>query len=172
MEMYDFSFLRTGASYHFNGSITLTCGIAYVNSKSYPEVGEASVTSQYWMYEELAWKTKFHRNTLSHRWRLENRWVRNSGKTNFNNRFRYRLQYQRPFSQSTFIKSYNEIFVNLSGSLFNQNRFYLGIGMEVSSSLKVEMGYLKSHFSTFHHNAVLMAVTFNTTLRATQQRRN
>ncbi|TMU54447.1 DUF2490 domain-containing protein [Flagellimonas algicola] len=161
-EVYDFSFVRTGVSYHLSNSVILTGGIAYVNSKSYLDSGETSLTFQYWTYEEFTWKNKFNLNSLSHRWRLENRWIHNSGQTHFNNRFRYRLQFQRPIYGKTFVKSNNEVFVNLDGVFFNQNRFYVGIGRELSPDLKIELGYLKNHFQVSHHNAILMGITFTT----------
>nr|WP_299383144.1 DUF2490 domain-containing protein [Allomuricauda sp.] len=160
-ETYDFSFVRTGISYHFNTSSILTGGIAYVNSKSYTADEHTALTTQFWLYSEYCLNTNFGKNKVSHRGRLENRWITNNDGTRFNNRLRYRLQFTRSLHGKTFVKSFNELFVSLDGHWFNQNRFYLGIGRELSPNLKIDIGYLKNHFRDSHLDAIRMGLNFS-----------
>ncbi|MEX0313230.1 MAG: DUF2490 domain-containing protein [Allomuricauda sp.] len=160
-EMHDFSFLRTGISYRLNPRLTVTGGIAFVNSKDYDESFRSSSIQQYWLYEEFSIKNKFRRNTLSHRWRLENRWINEPNKTYFRNRIRYRLQFSRPLYGKTFVKTFNEVFFNLNGpSFFNQNRFYLGIGQILTPTFKVDVGYLKTHFTKRKYGTFRMGLAY------------
>lgn len=160
LETYDFSFLRTGISYQLAPSLICTGGVAILNSNAYTHDQDVVVTSQFWIYEEVTLKSTVEPYQLSHRWRLENRWITKEQGTTFNNRFRYRLQYSQPIYGKTFIKTSNEIFLNLKGHIFNQNRFYLGIGQELSPSFKVEIGYLKNHFKSSHFDAISMGIGF------------
>lgn len=164
-ETYDFFFIRTGITYHFNDKSSFTGGIAYVNSKSYPETGIATNTKQYWIYEQFTLKTAIAKNNLSHRFRLENRWINKPETTYFTNRFRYRLQYTRPISRNVYFKTSNELFVNLDNHWFNQNRFYIGLGRKLTPNLKIDLGYLKNHFRNSALDAVLMGLNFNIDLR-------
>ncbi|MCL6267228.1 DUF2490 domain-containing protein [Flagellimonas myxillae] len=165
-DSYDFSFIRTGASFHFNKTTTLTGGIAHVNTKTYMDTGETSHIYQYWIYEEFSLKQPLRRGVLSHRWRLENRWIRNNNETHFNNRARYRLLFHRPIRGNYYITTFNELFVNLSGAFFNQNRFYIGLGRALSPNLKVDIGYLKNHFPHSYLGAIRMGISFTLDVRS------
>lgn len=164
-EQYHFSFIRTGVTYQFNSKTFLTGGVAYVHSKSYTDFGETTTTNQYWLYEEFSLKPKFGRGILSHRWRLENRWINNADGTQFKNRARYRLQFTHPLNASMFIIMSNEVFANLKGQWFNQNRFHLGIGRKLSPSFKADIGYIKVHFKDSHLGAFRMGLNFTTDFR-------
>ncbi|WP_420602895.1 DUF2490 domain-containing protein [Flagellimonas sp.] len=162
LEKYDFSFIRTGISYQLSKSSIFTGGVAFLVSKNYSEIHETTKTYQYWVYEQFALKSKFKRNIISHRWRLENRWIKSDQKKHWNNRFRYRLQFVRPIYNDTYVKSFNEIFLSLDHSFFNQNRFYIGFGQILSPAIHIEIGYLKNHFKYSDRNFIRMAVTFRT----------
>ena len=43
---------------------------------------------------------------------------------------------------------YDEIFLNISNSPFNQNRLYGAIGYQINDNTNIQLGYLK------HHNTV------------------
>lgn len=157
-EQYEFAFFRTGISYQFSKSSIFTTGVAYLRSKNYTGSEEFKNASQFWVYEEFTLK----KNAVSHRWRLETRWKKNAENLHINNRIRYRLQYNRSFYKNVYIKSFNEIFLNLERPLFNQNRFYIGLGQTLTPSIKIDVGYLKNHFKNSDHNVIRMGITFKT----------
>lgn len=160
-EMYDFSFIRTGVSYRLNPRSVITGGIAYVNSKVYNESSRSSSAHQYWLYEEFVFEHNLEGTALAQRWRLEHRWINQLNDINFRNRLRYRLRLIRPIYGKTFIKTSNEVFFNLNGaSFFNQNRFYIGIGRELTPTLKVDLGYLKNHFKYRHHDTIRISFAY------------
>ncbi len=172
-ETRDFTFVRTGISHRLNPTSAITVGIAYVNSKVYNELSEPSLTFQYWLYEEFVLNNNLGRNILSHRWRLENRWIHQSGNTQFKNRFRYRLQFTRLIYGRTFVKSFNEIFFNLNDtSFFNQNRFYIGVGQILTPSLKVDVGYLKNHFRNRNYGTIRMGLAYTLDFRRKETAQN
>ncbi|AWX45040.1 hypothetical protein HME9304_02048 [Flagellimonas maritima] len=157
-EKYEFAFIRTGISYKLSKSSTLTTGIAYLSSRNYTGSEEFRNATQFWVYEEYALKTKL----FSHRFRLETRWKKNADDLHINNRLRYRFQYITPIYKNVHLRTFNEYFVNLEKPLFNQNRFYVGLGQTITPSIKVDIGYLKNHFQKSDHDVVRMSLIFKT----------
>lgn len=155
-EQYEFAFIRTGVSYHVGRKSKLTAGIAYLNSKDYAEISKSA--SQFWIYEEYTLKM----NSFSHRLRLETRWKKRQENLSINHRVRYRLLYTRSLYGKMYIKSFNELFLNINGPIFDQNRFYVGIGRTLTPSLKIDIGYLKNNFRHSDNDVVRMGLTFKT----------
>ncbi|MEM7485284.1 MAG: DUF2490 domain-containing protein [Bacteroidota bacterium] len=161
-EKYEFAFVRTGLSYKINNSSALTAGVAYLSSKNYTGSEEFQNATQFWVYEEYSLKSKSKRNKISHRWRFETRWKKNANNVRVNNRLRYRFQFIRPLYKNVHFRTFNEFFINIEPQLFNQNRFYIGLGQTITPSLKVDIGYLKNHFDKSDHDVVRMSLTFKT----------
>lgn len=161
-ETYGFSFVRTGLSYELNTASTLTGGVAYLDSRNLDELQEVETVSQFWLYGEYDLANKFKKGSLSHRWRLENRWITDDQGTAFNQRARYRLQYVRPVHKNTYIKAFNEVFFNLEEPIFNQNRFFIGVGQTLSPSIKVDIGYFKINLNDSDFDLIRMGLSFTT----------
>ncbi|MDC6367118.1 MULTISPECIES: DUF2490 domain-containing protein [Flavobacteriaceae] len=164
LENYNFSFFRTGISYQASKSSTLTGGVAFLNSSSYSEENIVKNSSQIWFYGEYTFKTKLGEDILAQRVRLENRRKIHSENPNVNNRLRYRLQYVKPINSKTYLRSFNELFLHLEGTAFDQNRLYIGMGQKLSKSLKMDIGYLKRFFKNSNEGMVRMELTFNVDL--------
>lgn len=92
---------------------------------------------------------------ISHRLRLEQRFIESADDNFFVQRFRYRFELLKPiqkieekFVEGFFAMLQNEVFLNvqnkekLNGNLFDQNRLLLGGGYRVSKNLDIELGYL------------------------------
>jgi hypothetical protein len=161
-EKYEFAFIRTGVTYQFNEASTFTTGIAFLSSKNYTGSEDFKNATQFWVYEQYTLTSKSKGNIISHRWRLETRWKKNADELHINNRIRYRFQYMKPIYKNIHIRSFNELFFNLESPLFNQNRFYIGLGQTLSPSIKIDIGYVKNHFSNSDHDAIRMSLTFKT----------
>ena len=161
-EKYEFAFIRTGISYQLNQSSSFTTGVAFLSSKNYTGSQDFKNATQFWVYEQYTLTSRSKTNIISHRWRLETRWKKNADDLHINNRLRYRFQYVKPIYKNVHIKTFNELFLNLENPLFNQNRFYIGLGQTLSPSIKIDIGYLKNHFKNDAHDVVRMSLTFKT----------
>ena len=60
---------------------------------------------------------------------------------------------------------YDEIFLNLQGDVYGQNRLYAALGVNVTDNLSVQAGYLKNHFPTRNYDRLQIGVIFNPDLR-------
>ena len=88
--------------------------------------------------------------SLSHRYRLEQRFV----EEDFKLRFRYFLSLKIPLkiketgTSPLYLSAYNEIFLNSKSSIFDRNRVYGGLGYNLSENIKIELGYINQFFET------------------------
>lgn len=161
LDKYGFFFFRTGASYKISKASRFTGGFALLNSNSYLEPNDVVNTNQLWLYGEYTLKTKFNQNTLAHRFRFENRRLINTEDSKVNNRIRYRLQYTRPLYRDIYFKAFNEVFLNLEGKAYSQNRIFIGVGRELSPSLKVDIGYFNQGFKNYSEDMIRLGLYFN-----------
>jgi hypothetical protein len=157
----DNQFVRLGLTYEIGPGVSITAG--YIHQ--YSELFNNIPISENRPYEEITFKNKFKKLSIAHRYRIEHRWVNIDGSTVFSNRMRYRLMIWHPIYKGLYAKFFNEIFLNLKEPVFNQNRFHLGLGYAFHHNLKLELGYLKNHFSATDFDIFRIGIIFNTDLR-------
>ncbi|RDY58671.1 DUF2490 domain-containing protein [Flagellimonas nanhaiensis] len=161
LDQYGFSFVRTGVTRQLSRSSKLTAGISFFNSSVYGENESIKNSSQLWFYGEYVFNLNLRKDVLAQRFRWENRRTLNSEDANHNNRIRYRLQYIKPISSNIYIRSFNELFLIVEGSSFDQNRFYIGVGQRLTKSLKLDLGYMKRHLKASSEDMIRMELTFS-----------
>jgi len=161
LDKYGFFFFRTGASYKISKASTFTGGFALLNSNSYLEPNDVVNTNQLWLYGEYSLKSKFNDNSLAHRVRFENRRLIHKDDPKVNNRIRYRLQYVRPIYKDIYFKAFDELFLNLEGEAYSQNRIFVGIGRQITPSLKVDIGYFNRMFKNYREDMIRLSLSFN-----------
>lgn len=165
--------VRPGVTYYINKNSNATLG--YLFTQTYlPDLimlgfgnpkktlTEHRIWQQY-IYNHQPWKGA----TLSHRFRLEQRFIERQTNDLFSQRFRYFFRLVQPlkrqegaFTKGMFAALQNELFFNLqnkeelNGSLFDQNRAYLAVGYRVSKSFDIEAGYLNQSIKGANVNTV------------------
>jgi hypothetical protein len=145
--------VRGGVTWTPQGSSSkLTLGYAYVDSGAY---GPSSATTrENRLYQEaLIPKRLRQRIYLTHRLRLEQRWVENQ---DFRTRLRYFIAMNYPFNQNSlgrgavYLSMYNELFINGERGIgdgrrvdyYDRNRAYAAIGHSVTDSMRLQFGYM------------------------------
>ena len=169
--------VRPGLTYYVNKNSNATLGYLYTptilatkvnyidadgNSISKGSLTEHRIWQQY-IYNQQPWKGA----ALSHRFRLEQRFIERQTDDLFSQRFRYFFRLVQPlqkqegaFTKGMFAALQNELFFNvqnkkqLNGSLFDQNRAYLALGYRVSKSFDIEAGYLNQAIKGANANTV------------------
>ena len=160
-DVLDNQFYKIGLGYRITPEVSV--GAGYVHH--YSETRTSISTSENRPYEEIGLKRKIKKLSISNRYRLEHRWINNDGVTDFINRMRYRLQVTHPLGANFYIKVFDEVFLNLEQTIFNQNRLHGGIGYTFSPDFKVELGYVKNHFNTHMDDILRIGILFKTHLR-------
>lgn len=164
--------LRTGLNYHINPDAIVTGGYGYISTDgTSEEIANEVNTIERRIFEQLILKNKVGQFKFEHRYRLEQRFIRrgDKGQANYSksneHRARYRLQITYPLSKVFFLNFYDEIFLNLQGNVYGQNRLYGAIGANIFKTTSVQIGYLKNHFTTRNYDRLQIGVIFNPDLR-------
>ncbi|MET0637216.1 MAG: DUF2490 domain-containing protein [Chitinophagaceae bacterium] len=159
--------LRAGFTYHAGRKFLLTTGYAFVDNRR-TLGGISGYIPEHRIWEQVIFNHKQGRLNISHRLRLEQRFIgtavtenddlRQSGHV-YANRFRYFIRNILPFrKQETFKKGLfaalqDEVFLNIgnkanvNGKGFDQNRLYLALGYRLKTSIDLEAGYLNQYIS-------------------------
>ncbi|MCI4669746.1 MAG: DUF2490 domain-containing protein [Bacteroidia bacterium] len=160
--------LRTGLNYHINSKAMVTAGYAYIPTESFEKGANQVSTRENRIWQQFILRNKVGRFNFEHRYRLEQRWVRQDEETNYLNRARYRIFIAVPISKPAmedktwFLAAYDEIFLDLDSDPFNQNRLYGAVGYKFNSTLSLQAGYLRNHIGPNCFNRVQFALFLNT----------
>ena len=143
--------LRTGVGYNVNDKNNVLLGYGYILSENY--IGESDdkiSVNEHRIFQQYITKQNIGKVSLSHRYRLEQRFV----EEDFKLRFRYFLSLKIPLkiketgTSPLYLSAYNEIFLNSKSSIFDRNRVYGGLGYNLSENIKIELGYMNQFFET------------------------
>lgn len=173
---------RIGAIYYLPKNQSITSGYALVKTLK-PSVDDYFSENRIWQQYQVNKKWHSGKNTMIHRFRLEQRWVEQLAlvddeviklATNYQNRLRY---LNRNLFQITTLNSnekelygvlQNEVFLNLgdnkvNSKSFDQNRFLIGLGLNFENKTRFELGYM-NHFITSNSSNNLMRHTVSVSL--------
>lgn len=162
--------LRTGINYHINQDAIVTFGYGFIETDTdFSELADLANTFEHRLFEQLILKNMVGHFKFEHRYRLEQRFINFPDRNETQNRARYRLQVTLPLTDIFFLNFYDEIFLNLQGSVYGQNRLYGALGLNVTENLSVQIGYLKNHFPTANFDRLQIGVFYNPDLRKKQK---
>jgi len=170
--------LRLAANYSLSSTSMVALGYGFVKSHPYGDFPAPGDSHEHRIYEQLQLQGKLSRIALSHRYRLEQRWVENLslGQYLYQNRVRYQLRGTVPLQGPTldpkevFVSAYDEIFIGFGNNvpnIFDQNRTYAAAGYKLSKEASVEGGYMlqilqQRNQKIWEHNHTLqMSLTYN-----------
>ncbi len=166
--------LRTGLNYHINEDAIVTLGYGHITTDgTFEEFDNEVNTLENRIFEQFILKNKVGKFKFEHRYRLEQRFIKSRDFLSnperdikdTQHRARYRLQVTLPLNEVFFLNFYDEIFLNLQGNVYGQNRLYGAIGAHVFKNTSVQIGYLKNHFPTRNYDRLQIGVIFNPDLR-------
>ena len=137
---------RAGLGYNLKPqNHNLLLGYAYIATDAYDEFDNNTSTKiEHRIYQQYLYKNKVGSNSLTHRFRLEERFFPNE----FGLRARYFISLQKPLGSktiakgNTYLSAYNELFVDIKDPKFDRNRLYGGLGYGITESLRIETGYM------------------------------
>lgn len=157
---------RLGGIYHVNSKLNLALGYGLINTYS-PTFDDYFGENRIWQQLIYNHKWKEDKNLMNHRIRIEQRFVDRLGvvnentevvATHYQNRFRYlnrNLIHLSNFKNSNntlygIIQS--EVFLNIgknkiNSKLFDQNRFFTGLGIHFKEQTRLELGYMNHYLN-------------------------
>ncbi|PRY54520.1 uncharacterized protein DUF2490 [Arcticibacter pallidicorallinus] len=168
--------IRPGVTWFFDDTKNATAGYALIRTyQKLDGISDADLT-EHRIWQQFIYHQKVSRASLTHRFRLEQRFIGQLSEDIFSQRLRYFLRAQiplkntdnAPFSRGAFVALQNEVFLHLqnrdklNGYLFDQNRAYVAAGYRFSPAVDLEAGYLnqgsKGRHRSVINNAVQLAV--------------
>jgi len=148
--------IRPGVTWFFDDTKNATAGYALIRTyQKLDGISDADLT-EHRIWQQFIYNQKVSRASLTHRFRLEQRFIGQLSEDIFSQRLRYFLRAQvplknndgAPFSKGAFVALQNEVFLHLqnkdklNGYLFDQNRAYAAVGYRFNPSVDFEAGYL------------------------------
>lgn len=139
----------------------LTYSLAYA---AIPETGYDHSLSELRPVAEVTYETPVRKSFLAHRLRLDNRAFQETPEESlfeesfYVMRFRYRLQYRTSLRKDESnvttigLRIANEIMVNATENLYDQNRIYVTGEFLLSPKFSLEAGYIYIHQRRFGHD--------------------
>lgn len=156
---------RVGLNYHVKPNQILTAGYAYIPNRSV--IGdESNLLGEHRIWQQYLITHKAWRASVTHRFRLEERFVPTAALVDnevekngslYSTRFRYFIRglipftKQQPFTRGMFGALQNELFLNITNKnnvndqVFDQNRAYAAIGYRFSKKMDIEIGYMSQY---------------------------
>jgi len=164
-------FIRLGLNYHINEYSLVTAGYGYFRTESFTKGENKIFSNEHRIWEQFILRNNISRVGFEHRYRLEQRWISLSdGSDDYKNRVRYRLYVSVPLNNpqlddgTIYLAFYDEIFLDLSDTPFDQNRLYGAVGYKVNQALNFQAGYLRHRLGSVPLDRLQFSVFLNTGL--------
>ena len=164
--------LKLGAVYYLSSKENLVAGYALVNTLN-SSLDKFFKENRFWEQYQVNKKWDNNKNTISHRFRLEQRWVEQltaslneNNITNYQNRVRYlnrnlfHIANLKSNKDEFYAVVQDEIFLTLGNNEVNskvvdQNRFLIGLGLNYNITLRFELGYMNQFVTSSYGNDVM-----------------
>lgn len=137
--------LKGGIIYNINKHFHISAGMGnYVTYQEGGDFAEPKQSDELRTWLQFGSKQYLGIFTIDHRYRAEQRYF--SG--NYRNRFRYRLNTVMPLTAKSikpgvfYASVFNELFLTDVPPYFERNRFYTGIGYDISELFSIQTGYV------------------------------
>ena len=158
---------RVGLNYKIDDNSMVTAGYAWIPTQ--PVLGEGfegDLVTENRTWQQFILRNKIKNINFRHRYRLEQRWVKQNNFTDYKNRVRYMLSAKVPLSKNEnsplFLFIYDEVFLHIDDNPFNQNRLYAALGYTVNKNMNIQAGYLRHRNGDLNLNRLQLAVFLNT----------
>ena len=162
---YNLTLYLLGANYKIKKNLTATLSYLYLDIDRTFDPDVVPNTKENRFYEQLNYNTKYFNIPISHRFRVEHRFLNSMGiKTNLN-RARYRIKAKIAISKLLYLTGSNESFFNFKGKLYPENRFMTTVGFRLTKKISIETGYLGHYINDLHLNRFLIGFYLKTDFR-------
>ena len=167
---------RVGLNYHIDKNTSITAGYAWIPTQTFMGEGfDGDLVTENRIWQQFILKNVINRVKIRHLYRLEQRWIKSQyhlnqinpiTNTTYKNRARYMLSLRIPISKNEesplFISLYDEIFLNISDTPFDQNRLFAALGYQINKQMNCQVGYLRHRSEGLDLNRLQLAVFLNT----------
>ena len=140
----DQALITAGLSHVILPNLTLAAGYRKI-----------SALSEHGMYQKIAFSTQLNKVKLTNSFFLEERWLGN----NFQLRYRFGLTAKIPLSPKTALSMTEEVFLQNTGTSFNQNRVTAQLSHKLSDVLQLNSGVMHWQFPNLKRWVFLLSLS-------------
>ena len=118
--------------------------------------------------EQVGYKHKLFKLPIDHRFRVEQRFLNKSGPNVIHNRLRYRLGMKITLNKTLFFRIHNEYLTTIGSKkvdAFSENRLYGALGIHVSKSANIQVGYLNRKIKKLSLHRLQLGLFYKADLR-------
>ena len=162
---YNLIFVSLRGNYHVDAKSSLGLGYAYLDIDTVFEFDKAPNVHENRLFEQYVLKHNWSKIKVTHRGRLEQRFLNFRTRNETQHRFRYRISLKYDFNKTLFAVISEEPFVNFQDQAFHENRFYVGFGINFSKHAQFSIGYLKQNIRKNNLNRIQIGISFKTDSR-------
>lgn len=147
--------VRPALQYFINNKSNVALGYLWQTTQNQLVDAPDTFLHEHRIFEQYIFNHKLKSIFVSHRVRVEQRFIGRANEDVFAQRFRYFFRLIQPlkkiessFTKGTFVALQNEVFLNfqnkdqLNNSVFDQNRLYVAAGYRFSKKVDIEAGYM------------------------------
>ncbi|SFD25692.1 DUF2490 domain-containing protein [Algibacter pectinivorans] len=140
-ENFNFILLYGGLNYHVSPKLTTTLAYGYgdIDGGFYTDKPH---TYENRIFEQITYKHKVSNLPVDHRFRVEQRFFHKYDFKSTSHRLRYRLGTKLSLNKRLFFRVHNEFLATLQDDILPENRLYTALGINISQSCNVQLGYL------------------------------
>lgn len=147
--------IRPFVNYKASEQVVLSAGYTYIKTYPYGKYPLPADKPEHNVWEQITLKHSLGKASVSHRYRIEQRFLStynpvnedyNFSRTSHSNRFRYRLTLKHPIGRQFFLQAFDEFWIksdsHLLNASFDRNWMYVGIGRKFGFGLTLQLAYL------------------------------
>lgn len=158
-------FVYTGINYKISKNTIFTLTYGYLDiDRTFTDIGFPHLYENR-IYEQLSYKHKLSKLPISHRLRVEHRFLNFSHKLDTKHRLRYCLGSKIALTEDYFLNVSNEFFTNLKKDTATENRLYAAVGLNISKANNIQLGYLNHKINGLNLHRLQVGIFIKTDLR-------
>lgn len=153
---------RLAANLDIHKNLNVSLGYSYVTTDALFGTPEEKIFENR-IYEDINYKHTLKKLKFRHRFRFEHRFIRTNMLNKESQWFRYDINLNYPISKKWSAYAFNEIFFNMDKSKrFVQNWTSFGLLYQLSTAIKLNLGYLNIKLPNENQKRVLLGIILNT----------
>ncbi len=158
--------VRTSVIYDINHWLSTSFGYGFVvTDATFEKQPNEIYKKEHLLGEQVTLKDKIGKFETEHRFWLEQRFVPIDDGIDLLHRARYRLQVNLPLTTIFSLNFHDEVFFNLQGKAYSQNRLYGALGVHIATHLSLQAGYFRTYANHAHLDRLRIAVFYSPDLR-------
>lgn len=159
---YNLAFISLRGNYHLYPNSSVGLGYAFLDIDNVFEFDHRPNIKEHRLIEQYVYKHNWGKIKVTHRGRLEQRFLDFRTRNEVQHRLRYQISLKYSFNKTFYTLLSEEPFANFQDQAFHENRFYFGFGANVLKHAQFNIGYLKQHIRKNNLNRIQVGISFQT----------